>query len=140
MKTTIGSLMEEALQSFQDLGFSFKTTTNPGFPKIEVVGDDDKVIVTALVAGYKKEELTVEFRNDLLTISSLGVLSENNPEASKVYYTEIKRGSFQRSIYINPKLIDTTKMVAKVENGVLTVELPRREQELHKQTYRIPIQ
>lgn len=138
--STTGSLIEEALQSFQDYGFGFKTTNIPGFPKIEITGDDKKITIKALVAGYKKEDLKVEYRGDLLTISTKPLLTKDEAKTEeRVFYSEIKRSSFTRQLYINPKLIDMTKRSAKIEEGVLIIELERAEFKMNS-TYLIPIE
>ncbi|MEO0138971.1 MAG: Hsp20/alpha crystallin family protein [candidate division WOR-3 bacterium] len=103
-------------------------------PAIEVKELPDKYILKVDVPGVKKEDLKLEVSDNVLTIS--GERKEEKEEREAQYYRrEILYGSFQRSIQL-PSNVEPDKISAKLENGVLTIEIPKTEKAKAKE---IPI-
>ncbi len=103
-------------------------------PAIEVKELPDKYILKVDVPGVKKEDLKLEVSDNVLTIS--GERKEEKEEKEAQYYRrEILYGSFQRSIQL-PSNVEPDKISAKLENGVLTIEIPKTEKAKAKE---IPI-
>jgi len=73
----------------------------------------------------------VEIENETLTVSGeLGDTVER--EGDRYHYRERRYGSFQRSVRL-PNTVDTDKIDASFENGVLNVVLPKLPQAQPKQ-------
>jgi len=73
----------------------------------------------------------VEVENDTLTISGeMGDTIEK--EGERYHYRERRYGAFQRSVRL-PNTLDTDKIEANFENGVLTVVIPKQPQAQPKQ-------
>lgn len=96
-----------------------------GFPKVNIVDDGDSYKLTAEVAGWKKEDLSITFDNQILTIS--GTNQNSAEDTSKYIYRELKRSAFSRQFRIGNQ-VNRSKVTAKFENGILEVVLPKMEQ------------
>ncbi|KAH8923392.1 HSP20-like chaperone [Atractiella rhizophila] len=108
-------------------------------PAIDVHEEGDKYVVQAEVAGALKEDLKLEFGGDggeVLTLS--GKIPEEPREGAgnekavekrstntSIWHSERFEGSFARSVRF-PTPVDTEKVSAKYENGILEVEVPKR--------------
>ena len=86
------------------------------------IGKNDMGYKLEIIApGFKKEDFTVNIENDLLTISAEKKAEEEN-KSEKQIRKEYKFQSFKRSFTLDEK-IDTEKIEAKYDNGVLTLNL-----------------
>lgn len=87
--------------------------TAPRFP-VDLYEDKDNTYVRAELPGVKREDIAVEMIEDYLTINA----TRKDGEQSF---------SYSRSIAI-PEGVQADKVAASLENGVLTVTLPKQEQ------------
>ncbi len=102
----------------------------PSFPAMNLWVSDEGTIVTAEVPGIKPEDIDISVVNDLLTISGER-LPEQVEENVRYHRRERGCGKFARSIQL-PFAVDANKVEASFENGVLTINLPRKEEEKPK--------
>lgn len=91
------------------------------WPEIEVSHAGDKFIVKADVPGLKKDDVTVEVRDNELCISGER-RSESEQKEGKYYRTERSYGTFSRTIPL-PENAKSDTAAATFENGVLKVEM-----------------
>jgi HSP20 family protein len=92
-------------------------------PAIEVFEKEDKFVVKAELPGMKEEDIGVSVVGDTLTIKGERK-AESEVKEEDYYCCERSYGSFFRSIAI-PSNVDTKKIEASYENGVLEVSLPK---------------
>lgn len=88
--------------------------------------ENHEVVIKAEVPDVKREDLKVNFENNVLTISG----ERRAPEpaaADQVRRIERRHGSFTRSFTL-PTWVDASSIAASYKDGVLTVRLPRREE------------
>jgi len=90
---------------------------------IDVYQSPDALIVKSTIAGVKPEDIDISINNDLLTIRGRREMIENIREENYLY-RECYWGSFSRSIIL-PVEVEADKIEAFLENGVLTVTLPK---------------
>lgn len=90
---------------------------------IDVYQTPTKLIVKSTIAGVKAEDIDISINNDMLTIRGKREMTEKIKEADYLY-KECYWGSFSRSIIL-PVEIDAENIGAALENGVLTVTLPK---------------
>ena len=91
---------------------------------IEVRADDEAYLITAEVPGMSAEDLQVEVLEDLVTLR--GKYKEDG--SGEALINELERsGGFFRRIQL-PEAIDAEAVEAKVENGLLTVRVPKAEE------------
>lgn len=76
----------------------------------EIEEDDNKYVLHLELPGFKQEHLDVTIQNDSLTVKA---------EKDKYY--------FVKTIVI-PKGVDKDKVEAKLEDGILTLTLPKQEE------------
>ena len=92
---------------------------------LDIHVDDDAYMITAAVPGYKAEELKIQILHDVVTLSAEKEHSENGD--GQYLVRELPLGEFSRSLRL-PEPVDPSKAEAKVENGVLTLRLPKSEE------------
>jgi HSP20 family protein len=95
------------------------------FPVLDVIEQENDFIVTADLPGINKEEVKITFENNVLTISG-SRKSQEVPENARLLLNELRSGDFSRSIKFRQD-VDTTKVSAEMNNGILTITLPKAE-------------
>ncbi|MBX5455911.1 MAG: Hsp20/alpha crystallin family protein [Thermogemmatispora sp.] len=79
--------------------------------------------VQAQIPGVKPEQLEVNVTGNTLTLKAEVPREEVEEQRGQWHVREIRSGSFARTITF-PKDIDSGKIEARYENGVLTVNVP----------------
>jgi len=101
-------------------------TQNRGWlqPQVNIVETKDGYALEAEMPGVSKEGLEV-----LLEANELTIIGRRNLPVKGVQplYRESYDRDFRRSFELDPA-IDTKKITARIENGVLTLELPKAEE------------
>jgi len=99
-------------------------------PSANIKEEENGYVLDLSAPGYNKADITIAVENEVLTIS--GNHQEQTEEKKDNFLTrEFRTGSFKRSFNLG-KLIDTEKINAKYENGILRVELPKVETSVRK--------
>jgi HSP20 family protein len=95
-------------------------------PSVDISEDDDRYVVTAELPGSKREDITVELKDQVLTIRGE---KRNEREEKKEQSRWIERtyGSFSRSFTL-PANAAADRVKAEFRDGVLTVEIPKAEE------------
>ena len=103
--------------------------------KVDIKENEKDYEIEAELPGVKKDEINIELRDDRLTIS---VQREEHDEEEKRNYIRKERrfSSMSRSFYVSDVKPEDVK--AKFENGVLTLTLPKSEDE-KKREHKIQI-
>lgn len=86
----------------------------------DAVRDDDEVIIYFDVPGVDADDVEVSVEKNELTIKVERRWSDDD---KRVIASERAQGSFTRQLMLNDAL-DTDKLEAKLDNGVLTVAIP----------------
>ncbi len=94
-------------------------------PSMDVYETDDKVVANVELPGIDPADVEVSVEDSTLTISGKREFSSEIDEES---YHRIERryGAFSRSITL-PQTVDTDKVEARFDKGVLTVEVGKTE-------------
>ncbi len=101
------------------------------FPKVDVEETDNEIKVTANVPGIDPKDINVDVGDDYLSLSGK-IEKENKDEKNgKVYRYEREYGEFRREFSL-PARVNKDSIVAKSKNGVLTITLPKSEEEMKK--------
>jgi len=110
-------------QMFSDL---YAETTRAWVPPVDIFETENhEVVIKAEVPDVKREDLKVNFENNVLTIS--GERRAPEPAGDQVRRIERRHGAFSRSFTL-PTWVDASGIAASYKDGVLTVRLPRREE------------
>lgn len=116
--------MDSLAKSFFNFPFSPEKAIQPF--KTDVKETDEGYVLEADLPGFNKKDINISLENDYLTIKAERH-SEHEEKDKKNRYVRCERsyGSYSRSFDISG--IDTQNIEAKYENGVLTLNLPRKE-------------
>lgn len=121
--------MEQMFRGYeQPSGQVSKSGTQSGslmLPAIDVIDGEKEIVVHTELPGLKKEDIKVEVVDNQLVISGESK-SETKFEDHNYVRRERSFGQFKRSVGL-PKNVDTHKINAKYENGLLEVTLPKVE-------------
>lgn len=95
-------------------------------PPMDLVEADDEYVLRADLPGLAKDDLEIEVKDNVLTISGE---RQAEHEDRKEGYHRVERafGRFSRSLDL-PKGIDASAVSADFENGVLEVRIPKPEE------------
>lgn len=94
-------------------------------PPVDVAETQDKIVVRAEVPGIRQEDISIEFENGLLTLRGERKLEK----AEGVTWHRVERiyGNFSRSFTL-PRSVDPERIQATYREGILEVEVPKREE------------
>ena len=97
--------------------------------KTDIKEFDDKYEVEIDLPGFKKDEVTAELNDGYLTVSAAKGLDQDEQEKETGKYIRRERyaGACQRSYYVGEDITEND-IHAKFENGVLTIEVPKKEE------------
>ena len=90
---------------------------------IDVYQTPSELIIKSTIAGVKPENIDISINNDMLTIRGKREMNEEIREENYLY-RECYWGSFSRSIIL-PVEVESEKIEAFLENGVLSIVLPK---------------
>ncbi len=103
---------------------------NQFVPSVDIYERDEKVIFEAEVPGFNKEDLKIDVKGKLVTLSGERTVEREEDENS--YRKERRYGKFERSFHLGFEA-DSESVVAKYENGILTIEVPKPQEIQAKQ-------
>ena len=102
-------------------------------PPADIFETDETLTVVMEMPGVEKKDLDVQLENDLLRVE--GRIDFAKYEGLEPLYSEYNVGHFSRSFNLSNQ-IDSKRISASLENGVLTLTLPKAEEARPR---RIPI-
>jgi HSP20 family protein len=94
-------------------------------PKTNILETEKSFIIEIAVPGLKKEEINLMVEKNLITVSHQKKEAEKQTD-SEILRQEFVVDAFSRSFTI-PEKVDSDKIGARCENGVLTITLPKRD-------------
>ena len=118
------------------------TTADPAFaaalitPQMNVSETDTEIRVAAELPGVDLDDLEVDVMDDMLVIRGAKRL-ERSDEDENFHFVECAYGSFQRTVQL-PFAADPDRVQANFENGVLTITVPKSDQQ--QRAHRIDVQ
>ena len=96
-------------------------------PAVNIREDEKNYILDLAIPGMDKKDLKIDISDDVLTISSESK-EESSEEKDGYKKKEFNYSSFCRSFYI-PENVNRDKIGANYKDGILTVSLPKMEEE-----------
>jgi HSP20 family molecular chaperone IbpA len=102
-------------------------------PPVDVIEDSNGITLYADLPGVPKDKLDLNVEADTLTIEAeLGVAT---PEGMEATYAEVSVPRYRR-VFTLSKELDTSKVAAELNNGVLKLRIPKAD---HAQPRRVEI-
>jgi HSP20 family protein len=100
-------------------------------PAVDVFENDDKVVIKSELPGLSEKDIEVDILGDTLTIKGE---KKKEDEKKDRHFHRLERvyGSFHRSVTL-PSEVASEKAKASFKNGVLEIEVPKKEEAKPKQ-------
>ena len=142
-----GQLQSKVPHLFDDLfnrdifnwGLSNYSDTNTTIPAVNIRETADYYEVQVAAPGMTKNDFSVELDGNTLIISS-EKQSENDANHDFRYTAkEFSYQSFSRTFTLQKEVVDTEKIKATYENGILNLTIPKKEEARQKGPKRIEI-
>ena len=125
MQRQINSLFEQALAPTTSMTRSLSRV-----PAAEIKDTADAIHLKLEVPGMEAKDINVQVTEKAVYISGERK-TENKTEEKGVTRSEFQYGKFQRLIQL-PARIQNTNVTAEYKDGILTLTLPKTEQEKNK--------
>src|SRR6476660_4301221 len=94
-------------------------------PSTDIFETEDALMVVMEMPGVVKEHADITVEDNVLSVT--GSIDFSKYEKLQPFYTEYNIGHFRRSFSLAPSSIDEHKITAEMEDGVLTLTLPKAE-------------
>lgn len=109
---------------------NFFNTRSSSTPAVNVIEENNEYRIDVAAPGLGKKDFKIDLADDLLTISSEKKVEKDESE-NKFMRREFSYNSFKRSFQL-PDSVDQDSIAASHKEGILTIHLPKREEELKK--------
>ncbi|MBI2410986.1 MAG: Hsp20/alpha crystallin family protein [Candidatus Kerfeldbacteria bacterium] len=134
-ETDVAIIKRSATQGHRDISTEYSdedidenwlqnNNTFDGQLAVDVFQTETEIIITSTVAGVRSADLDIDMNGDMITIR--GIRRQRFPELTDDQYfiRECYWGGFSRSIIL-PMDIQHDRVEAMLENGLLTIRLPK---------------
>jgi HSP20 family protein len=119
--------MQRAQADLNRMFGSMRFYPPPEFPLLNLWTSPEGAVVAAEVPGVSPEDLDITVRRDTVTMRGTR-MAETTNDPSVVLRQERVTGPFARN-FVLPFRVDADKASAKFERGVVTLTLPRPEED-----------
>jgi len=115
--------------------WSTQSADRTWFPAMDLVEEKDRLLVQLELPGVDPKNVEINLQGDLLNVS--GERKDTSERAEgKVLKREHSYGVFQRTLQL-PFRVQSDKVKATYEKGVMTISLPKVEEQVGRQ---IPVE
>lgn len=94
------------------------------WPSLEIEQDDKRITIHAELAGLRREDVEISMDDGMLTLSG----EKKQKKQGENGYSEFSYGRFERQVSI-PSSVDLENAQAEFDNGLLTITLPKVEEQ-----------
>ncbi len=101
--------------------------TNTTLPSVNIKEGEENYEVEMAAPGLQKKDFRIDLANDVLTISSEKKVENETKKGQQFTRREFSYQSFSRSFTL-PNTVDSEKISATYENGILRVLIPKKEE------------
>lgn len=130
------SMMPTMLDNFfnRDLFGWDSNFANEGesLPAVNIRENNDEYIVEMAAPGMKKEDFKIELDGTALTISSEHREEKNDKDGENYNRREFCYQSFFRTFHLPKDVVDSEKINASYKDGILKLQIPKREESKQK--------
>ncbi len=115
---------------FNDDFLGHFTGNRSAAPAVNIVEDDHEFRIDVAAPGLSKDDFQIDVNEDVLTISS--EREEKDEEKDGEYMRrEFSYNAFKRCFQL-PDAVNQDKIAAKQKDGILSIHLPKKEEEIKK--------
>lgn len=105
-------------------------------PAVNVIENENDYKIEVAAPGMTKEDFHVQLNDDNQLVISMEKKNENTDKDKKYLRREFSYSKFQQALVL-PEDVEKEQISASVNDGVLTISLPKKQQEERKQENRI---
>lgn len=116
------SMFNDMLPGFSET-FGNEFFRSGSYPKVDVIDTTTSVTIEAAIPGLKPEDVDIEVKENILTISGKKQ-TQQQADDSRYVFRELKRSHFSRSFTLSDNL-DKDKIDAVFEDGLLKLTIPK---------------
>ena len=114
------------------------SNTNTTLPSVNIKESPEAFEVEVAAPGFEKTDFNIEQNNDILTVSSEKKIEKETKDNEQFTKKEFSYQSFSRSFTL-PVTVESEKITAKYENGILKIVIPKKEEAKPKPIKQIAI-
>lgn len=129
----IDELFKDELSSVKNTDFNKGSSS----PKVNIKESVDAFILEMAVPGFKKSDFIIDLENETLSIST-EIKTEESERKEDYTRKEFGYASFKRS-FILPDTVEEDKIEANYTDGILSLNIPKREEAKPKPARKITI-
>ena len=100
-------------------------TLGSWMPPVDIREEKDRITLTVELPGFQPEQVEIQMENGLLTLKGERRFEEEK-DGRSYHRVERSYGQFTRSFTL-PNNVDRDRIQATFGDGLLTIELPKRE-------------
>ncbi|MDQ6901649.1 MAG: Hsp20/alpha crystallin family protein [Bacteroidota bacterium] len=108
------------------------TNSGSSTPAVNIKETPDNFLVEMAAPGMEKQDFKIELDGSALTISSEKQTHSEQKDGENYNRKEFNYQSFYRTFHLPKEVVNADKIMAKYENGILRVEIPKHEQAKQK--------
>ena len=101
-------------------------------PAVNIKETNENFVVEMAAPGLEKKDFKIELEGHTLTISSEKHDQREENDGEAYNRKEFSYQSFYRTFHLPKDVVDGDKIKAKYENGLLQLEIPKREEAKQK--------
>jgi HSP20 family protein len=121
-------------------GLANNSSTNTTLPAVNIRETAENFDVEMAAPGMNKDDFRIELEGNQLRISSEKQTQNETKDGERYTRREFSYQSFQRSFTLPKDVVDVDQIRAKYENGVLHLQIPKKEEAKQKPPRMIQIQ
>ncbi len=123
--------------AFKEIGFGRDSEMAAVAPDVDIYEKDDKLFAEIEIPGIDKKNIDISIEDHVLSIKG-EKKSEREDKGRNYHVVERRYGQFHRAFRI-PEYIKAEEIKAKFDNGILTVEMPKKE-EVKKSSIKVRVE
>ena len=108
-----------------DDNFFFDYNSNGLTPSVDINESNDAFMISADLPGIEKSDIEVKVEGNNLILNAHRHIDKSDTNEN-FHYNERRFGTFSRSFKL-PKTVKEDKITAKLDNGVLSIVIPKAE-------------
>jgi HSP20 family protein len=103
-------------------------------PPVDLLETPEHFLLLMELPGVAKEGLNIKVHEGILAV--VGTPQQTGVSVDRLLYGEVKHGIFQRRFLLSDGLVDIERATAHLEDGVLSLTLPKQRK---RRSRRIPV-
>jgi HSP20 family protein len=104
-----------------------ETSLGAWIPPVDIEEDKEKLVLTAELPGFREDQIEIQMEGGVLTLRGERKFEEESKNGKAYHRVERSYGQFVRSFTL-PNNVDRENVQARFSDGLLRIEVPKREE------------